>query len=239
MYLPPSFLSLFLVTETALLLFLTFRTWTYPLARFFLLVGVSFWLFNLGSTFRLITNSFEMAWIGQTVELLSLVALSFSLMLATSRAFAPSWWIDRGPLLWLTAAYLGWFGLLAIDLLGQFGWFVQNLTLVNNTYEPRITSNLTVIIFMLSWTPSLSMLAMALLRRRVARFLGAVLSIPAGLLFLTGLGGSPLPRTIMGEINIQLLLGIPILLAILYVARVGQGWLVEGIRLGSGPRRAG
>ncbi|MCU0494059.1 MAG: PAS domain-containing protein, partial [Chloroflexaceae bacterium] len=170
-----------IMAEVALATFVATRAWSHRPARLFVLFILALILSHVGFMVRADAVDGVERSIGVGLNLLAVGMLNVSLLLLFSAIFVPQWWAGKRPIRWIVLPYLIGVATLTLDLLGQFGLFVQGTRLVDEQVRPVVATpggSILLGIFAASWLLHLAIIITAFVRQPKVR--------PAlGVLFLT------------------------------------------------------
>ncbi|MCA0355059.1 MAG: PAS domain-containing protein [Chloroflexi bacterium] len=161
----------FVVLETALGTFILARSSHYRPARIFFGLTLCLVVINSTALARNLTTDYATSYGLVGVALVSLGLLCWLMLLLFAALFMPQWWEGSRPIRPISLVYGLSIGLLALDLIGQFGWFTAGIELANGSYRPIAgpAAGLMLALFSLGWLIQLGLLGMVFWRQPATR----------------------------------------------------------------------
>ncbi len=161
----------FVVLETGLGTFILARASQYRPARIFFCLTLCLVVINSTALARNLTTDPTIAYMLVCVALISLGLLCLLMLLLFAALFMPQWWEGQRPIRWISLVYGGAIGLVALDLIGQFGWFTAGIELSKGIYRPiaGAAAGLMLSLFSIGWLVQLGLLATAFWRNPATR----------------------------------------------------------------------
>lgn len=213
----------FVVLETALGTFILARSSHYRPARIFFGLTLCLIVINSTALARNLTTDYATSYGLVGVALVSLGLLCWLMLLLFAALFMPQWWEGSRPIRPISLVYGLSIGLLALDLIGQFGWFTAGIELANGIYRPIAgpAAGLMLALFSLGWLVQLGLLGMVFWRQPATR--RSISWLAFAILF------SALTNSVLGIVKLEpsgqlasVLQTLPLILSLTYIVLRGS-----------------
>lgn len=158
---------LLLMTQSALATFVLVRAQERRPAWLFFGLTIIFSLLNSQGLFPLIFTNPAQSYDVRVFHGILLGVFSLTILWLLSQIFMPQWWQSLRTIGWISLPYIIIISIVAVDLIGRFGWFVNGLDPVTGLLRLAVPFGFILpLVFTVGWFVILGMLGFAFFQRQ-------------------------------------------------------------------------